>query len=72
MHSSRSVFGLVYIISNIALILDGEKILFRSFLVRLGENLLKFYLFLISLFFWNEKINKILITVHVPPITTSN
>ena len=40
--------------SNIAVILQGQKILFRSFLVRLGENVMEFYLLLIGLFFLNR------------------
>ena len=45
---------LAYIMSIIALVLRGQKILFQSFTVRLGENL-EFYLLLISLFFLNRK-----------------
>ena len=41
--------------SNIAHILKGQKILFWSFLFRLGENFLEFYLLLIVLFFLNGK-----------------
>ena len=44
------VFVLVYIMSNLALALKGQKLLFLS-LVRLGEKFLEFYLFLIGLFF---------------------
>ena len=50
--------------SNIALILKGQKILFRNFLVTLGENFLEFYLLLSGLFFLNRKDNKISIAVH--------
>ena len=35
------VFVLSYVMSSIALVFKGQKILFRSFLVRLGENFLK-------------------------------
>ena len=49
------VFVLAYIMSNIAHILKGQKILFWSFLFRLGENFLEFYLLLIVLFFLNGK-----------------
>ena len=42
------------IISNVALVLKGQKILFQSFLFRLGENL-ESYLFLLALFFLDEK-----------------
>ena len=52
--------------SNIALILKGQKILFRNFLVTLGENFLEFYLLLSGLFFLNRKDNKISIAVHFP------
>ena len=41
-----------YIMSKIAFILKGQKVLFHSFLVRLGENLMEN---LISLFFLNRK-----------------
>ena len=50
--------------SNIALILKGQKILFWNFLVTLGENFLEFYLLLSGLFFLNRKDNKISIAVH--------
>ena len=50
--------------SNIALILKGQKILFQNFLVTLGENFLEFYLLLSGLFFLNRKDNKISIAVH--------
>ena len=49
------VFVLAYIMSNIAHILKGQKILFWSFLFRLGENFLEFYLLLNVLFFLNGK-----------------
>ena len=49
------VFVLAYIMSNIAHILKGQKILFWSFLFRLGENFLEFYVLLIVLFFLNGK-----------------
>ena len=39
-----SCFCASFIISKIALILKGQKILFLSFLVRLGEKFLEFYL----------------------------
>ena len=41
------IFVLAYFMSNIALVLKGQKILFWSLLVRLGEN----FLHLIGLFF---------------------
>ena len=50
--------------SNIALILKGQKILFRNFVVTLGENFLEFYLLVSGLFFLNRKDNKISIAVH--------
>ena len=52
------VFVLAYIMFNIALIFKGQKTLFRSFLVRLRENL-EFYLLLISLFFLDGKYRQI-------------
>ena len=52
------VFVLAYSMFNKTLVLKGQKILFWSFLVRLGENFLKFYFLLIGLFFFLvEKIN---------------
>ena len=66
------VFVLAYIMSNIAHILKGEKILFWSFLFRLGENFLEFYLLLIVLFFLNGKDKqkkKNLTAVHSPLIS---
>ena len=44
-----------YIISNIVLVLKGQKVLLQSFLVRLSENFLEFYLLFIGLFFLNGK-----------------
>ena len=44
------VIVLAYIMSDIPLVLKGQKILLQSFLVRL-ENFLEFYLLLIGLFF---------------------
>ena len=41
------VLVLAEIMSNKALILKGQKILFQSFLIRLGENFLEFYLLLL-------------------------
>ena len=38
-----------YIMFNIAFVLKGQKILFQSFLKKLGENVLEFYLLLIDL-----------------------
>ena len=49
------VFMLAYIMSNIALVLKGQKNLSLSYLVRLGENFVGFYLLLIGLFFLEEK-----------------
>ena len=66
------VFVLAYIMSNIAHILKGQKILFWSFLFRLGENFLEFYLLLIVLFFLNRKDKqkkKNLTAVHSPLIS---
>ena len=66
------VFVLAYIMSNIAHILKGQKILFWSFLFRLGENFLEFYLLLIVLFFLNGKDKqkkKNLTAVHSPLIS---
>ena len=66
------VFLLAYIMSNIAHILKGQKILFWSFLFRLGENFLEFYLLLIVLFFLNGKDKqkkKNLTAVHSPLIS---
>ena len=48
-------FVFSYNMSNIDLVLKGQKIFFRSFLVRLGENLLEFYLLLIALLFFDGK-----------------
>ena len=48
-------FRAFFIISNIALILKGQKILFLSFLVKLGEKFLEFYLLLIGLLFLDGK-----------------
>ena len=48
-------FRAFFIISNIALILKEQKILFLSFLVRLGETFLEFYLLLIGLLFLDGK-----------------
>ena len=54
--------------SNIAIVLKGQKIFFLIFMVRLGENVLECYLLLIGLFFFlMEKINKILIAVYFSP-----
>ena len=44
-------FVFSYNMSNIDLVFKEHKIFFRSFLVRLGENFLEFYLILIVLFF---------------------
>ena len=66
------VFLLAYIMSNIAHILKGQKILFWSFLFRLGENFLEFYVLLIVLFFLNGKDKqkkKNLTAVHSPLIS---
>ena len=49
------VFMLGYIKANIALILKWQKIVFQSFLVRLEENFLEFYLLLTGLFFLDGK-----------------
>ena len=62
------VLVLAYIMSNRALVLKVQKILFQSFLIRLGENFLKFYLPLIRLFFSMEMINN----SPSPPVTISN
>ena len=43
------------VMPNIALVLKGQKILFQTFLVKLGENFLEFYLLLIGLFYLNKK-----------------
>ena len=43
------------LISNVALVLKGRKILLQSFLIRLGENFLGVYLLLVGLFFLDEK-----------------
>ena len=56
------------IISDIALVLKGQKILFWSSLVRLEENFVGFCLLLIGLFFPNGKDKLVSITVHLPPI----
>ena len=54
------------IISKMALILNGQEILFQSFLVRLGENLE--FCFQLVYFFLDEKDNNKInwITVHPP------
>ena len=49
------VFMLAYSMSNIALVLKEQTVLFQSFLVRLGETFLVFYLLLIGLFFLGGK-----------------
>ena len=49
------VFMLAYSMSNIALVLKGQTVLFQSFLVRSGETFLVFYLLLIGLFFLGGK-----------------
>ena len=49
------VFMLANVMPNIALVLKGQKILFQTFLVTLGENFLEFYLLLIGLFYLNKK-----------------
>ena len=49
------VFMLANVMPNIALVLKGQKILFQTFLVKLGENFLEFYLLLIGLFYLNKK-----------------
>ena len=49
------ILMLAYIMSNTVLIFRGQKILFQSFLVELGENLLEFYLLVISLFLLDGK-----------------
>ena len=49
------VFMRAYSMSNIALVLKGQTVLFQSFLVRLGETFLVFYLLLIGLFFLGGK-----------------
>ena len=51
------IFLLSYIMSNIAFVFKGQKILFQSFcfLVQLGEIFLGFYLLLIGLFFLERK-----------------
>ena len=49
------ILMLAYIMSNTVLIFKGQKILFQSFLVELGENLLEFYLLVISLFLLDGK-----------------
>ena len=49
------VFVLVYIMSNIALVHMTQKILLQNFLIRLGENLLEFYLLSIGLLFLDPK-----------------
>ena len=43
------------LISNVALVLKGRKILLQSFLIRLGENFLGVYLLLVGLFFLDGK-----------------
>ena len=61
-------FRASFVISNISLILKGQKILFLSFLVRLGETFLESYLLLIGLFFLDGRhTNKMLIKVHLLP-----
>ena len=49
------VFMHANVMPNIALVLKGQKILFQTFLVKLGENFLEFYLLLIGLFYLNKK-----------------
>ena len=49
------VFVLAYIMSNIALVHITQKILLQNFLIRLGENLLEFYLLSIGLLFLDRK-----------------
>ena len=49
------LFFCAYIMSYIALVLKEQKLLFRSFLVRLAENFMGFYFLLMFLFFLDEK-----------------
>ena len=59
---------LLYQVSSFCanIIANVELVLFQNFLVRLGENFLKFYLLLIGLFFLDGNDKKKLTAVHPP------
>ena len=53
------VFVPAYIMFNIALVLNGHKILIRNLLAKLGEDFSQFCMLLVGLFFLDKKVKQV-------------